>query len=156
MIGKLEVSVHHVSSQRLKRSIPLPPSFAHDDFIRPQEPNRICFKCKKIPRTPLRPECCNTKLYCEPCSLKVKVCSTHQWENKFVRDDNLYIAVPKLKIKCPNWRDGCDFKDTVNHVYKEHLFECTKSNRGNDSKCNYIIANKSYSMILLPGYLNRN
>ena len=67
----------------------------------------------------------------------MKVCSTHQWENKFVRDDNLFMAVPKLKIKCPNWRDGCDFKDTVSNVYKEHLLECTKSNRGNNSKCSY-------------------
>ena len=112
------------------KATPLPTSFPPEDFLRLQPPNRICYKCNKIPRTPLRPECCSTKLYCEPCSLKVKICSTHQAENKFKRDDELFTVIPHIKIKCPNWREGCDFKETTSKVYRKHLPECTKSKNG--------------------------
>ena len=126
-LGFTEYSfLYFVILQRPKAS-PLPTSFPPEDFLRPQPPNRICYKCNKIPRTPLRPECCDTKLYCEPCSLKVKICSTHQEENKLKRDDEHYTAVPKLKIKCPNWKEGCDFKETARKVYGDHLPHCTKA-----------------------------
>lgn len=117
-------------AKRPRITASLPSGFAPDDFIRAQPPDRICYKCKKIPCIPLRPECCSSKLYCEPCSLKVQNCSIHQHQIKYVRDDNLFKSILKLKLKCPNWRHGCEFKETVSKVHSEHLLQCTRSKNG--------------------------
>ena len=29
-----------------------------------------------------------------------------------------------LRIRCPNWRGGCQFKEGVSKVYRQHLPEC--------------------------------
>ena len=29
-----------------------------------------------------------------------------------------------LRCRCPNWRGGCQFKEGVSKVYRQHLPEC--------------------------------
>ena len=60
----------------------------------------------------------------------MKICSTHQAENKFKRDDEHFMLIPKLKIKCPNWKEGCEFKETARKVYEDHLPHCTEAKIG--------------------------
>lgn len=116
-----------ITFQRLKYE--LPSSFPPEDFVHSQPSNRICYRCRRIPRTPLHPVCCSHRIYCEPCSQKTKICLTHHQDISYVIDKDLQANIPRLQINCPNRQRGCDFKDDVNTVYEEHVHTCTKQHK---------------------------
>ena len=103
----------------------LPDSFAKDDFIRTPPPDRLCVKCDRVPFNPQRSVCCN-RLYCESCSKKNKRCRKHKADLDYNFDKELYGNIQKLKIKCPNRGDGCDWSDLVLNL-KNHLPACGKN-----------------------------
>ena len=35
-----------------------------------------------------------------------------------------------LRCRCPNWRGGCQFKEGVSKVYRQHLPECQQGGGG--------------------------
>ena len=103
----------------------LPDSFAKDDFIRPPPADRLCVKCDRVPFNPQRSVCCK-RLYCEPCSKKNKRCRTHKADLEYTFDKELHGKIQKLKIKCPNRGEGCDWSGLVLNL-KNHLPVCGKN-----------------------------
>lgn len=96
-----------------------PPSYAIDDFVSNQPSDLLCMRCNRIPRKPLRLKCCNT-LYCEPCSMAVTTCPTHQLVTNYKSDTILRGRISKLTVRCAN---GCESKCAV-YQMKEHLLFC--------------------------------
>ena len=113
-------------AQKFKQaSTKLPESFDKDDFLRQPPGDRLCVKCDHVPLNPHRSVCCN-RLYCEPCSKKIKRCRTHKADVQYALDKELYTKIQKLKIRCPNRGGGCSWSDTMLNL-KNHLPVCGKS-----------------------------
>ena len=124
------MSIVFVATFLQRSKTELPSSFAPEDFIRVQPGNRLCVKCRRVPRCAQRPNCCYHKVYCEPCSQKTKMCLTHHQDITYTVDKELQANVPKLHIHCPNRQRGCGFQDVLYKVYKEHLPACMKQRKG--------------------------
>ena len=103
----------------------LPETLDPDDFVNPPSSDRRCVKCGRVPTNPQVSSCCHC-VYCEPCSsaMTLTVCPTHQIPLSFVDDKKLRTKILDLRSNCPNWRKGCNFKDVVSKVYRQHLPEC--------------------------------
>ena len=96
----------------------LPETLDPDDFVNPPSSVRRCVKCGRVPTNPQCSSSCHG-VYCEPCSSP-----THQKPLSFVDDKKLRTKILDLRSNCPNWRKGCNFKDAVSKVYRQHLPEC--------------------------------
>ena len=114
----------HLQTSKLA-STKLPDSFAREDFLRQPKDDRLCVKCDHVPYNPQRSVCCN-RLYCEPCSKKMKRCRTHKADLQYTSDKELYSKIQKLNIKCPNRGGGCEWTGIVLHL-KNHLPACGKA-----------------------------
>ena len=42
----------------------------------------------------------------------------------YTDEKKLRSKIMDLRIRCPNWRGGCQFKEGVSKVYRQHLPEC--------------------------------
>jgi hypothetical protein len=42
----------------------------------------------------------------------------------YTDDNKLWTKVMDLRCRCPNWRGGCQFKEGVSKLYRQHLPEC--------------------------------
>ena len=51
----------------------------------------------------------------------------------YTDDKKLRAKIMDLRCRCPNWRGGCQFKDGVSKVYRQHLPECQIRVQGGDS-----------------------
>ena len=107
--------------QKAKRLM-VPDSYSQDDFVKSQPTNRQCVRCERVPRSPVRNECCRN-LYCKPCSNRSVVCQQHKREMEFFSDSALRSKVRRLMVKCPNQERGCEWKGIMRQV-ADHLSEC--------------------------------
>ena len=98
------------------------------DFARTQGIDRLCSKCKMVPYTPQRLQCC-TRLYCEVCVRKLTECADCKKPAFFQKDQELYSKIQKVTIKCPNRSKGCTWTGLVLSL-KKHLPECSAINNG--------------------------
>ena len=96
------------------------------DFKKQPTDDRHCIKCCTVPHNPQRSGCCNT-LYCLPCSEENIICPVHKMRQSFTVDKSIKKSLMRATMKCPNWRTGCGFEDSVSKVYKQHLPECGRS-----------------------------
>ena len=120
--------IHTMYMQRSKYNVKLPDTFSPGDFVTPPTTDRLCVKCKRVPRVPLRSNCCN-KLYCGSCSVKNRKCGTHSCRRiiQYNIDKELQKKFPKLIRKCPNQSNGCNWKGTGWQL-RQHLSEkCPKA-----------------------------
>ena len=101
----------------------LPETLDPEDFVNPPKEDRRCVKCHRVPTNPQCSSCCNT-IYCQPCSKTKIYCVTHHGVVDYTDDKKLRSKILDLRLKCPNWRGGCQYKDTVSKVYRQHLPEC--------------------------------
>ena len=115
--------------QKPKAGGVIPENLNPEDFKRTPAQDRLCAKCKTVPHNPQRSECCN-ELYCFTCSLEDLICLTHRQRIVFAADKKFKTNMSKWNIKCPNWRTGCTFEDTISKVYKQHLPECKREGEG--------------------------
>ena len=101
----------------------LPVTIDPDDFVNAPSVERLCAKCHQVPTNPQLSQCCGT-LYCQPCSNTKTYCLTHHCVMSYTDDKKLRSKIMDLRCRCPNWRGGCQFKEGVSKVYRQHLPEC--------------------------------
>ena len=106
----------------------IPETLDPGDFKNQPPRDRLCVKCERVPYKPQRSECCNT-LYCQSCSEKQTDCPVHKRRQSYTDDKKLKTNIAGLKFKCPNWKTGCTFEETISKVYKQHLPECSQNRR---------------------------
>ena len=96
-----------------------------DDFVTPQSLAICCVRCKRIPRKPLRLQCCDNPLYCEPCAVATAMCSVHKVGAEYKVDGILRGKISKLTVVCAN--EGCEAKCAV-YQMRDHLTSCKSKN----------------------------
>ena len=127
MLQPNHTAFYHLHPQKSKGD--LPDTLDPQDFVNPPAEDRRCVKCHHVPTNPQRSSCCNT-VYCPPCSRTKTYCVTHHGLVGYTDDKKLKRSIKDLRSRCPNWRGGCQFKDAVSKVYKQHLPECQIQDSG--------------------------
>ena len=101
----------------------LPDTLDPEDFVNTPSEDRRCVKCHQVPTNPQLSGCCNTT-YCQPCSKTKTYCITHHCIISYTDNKQLRSKILNLQLRCPNWRGGCQYKEGVSKVYRQHLPEC--------------------------------
>ena len=57
------------------------------------------------------------------------MCLTHRQDLTYTVDKDLQANILRLQICCPNRQRGCDFKEVLNVVYREHVPNCAKQRK---------------------------
>ena len=83
-----------------------------------KDPDQIqdlkCSICLELIYTPVLTSCGH--LFCQSCVAGQKVCPTCRSELEYMRDQFNERKVRSLKVKCPNWEKGCEWKGDLGDI----------------------------------------